>query len=169
MATALRRRLWIGALAFGIALIAVGGFFIAQALNAKTMLRAELVDEQVMTSADAAIPGVLIQDAKTAQAQADVIKKHALERYGTYSSMSRDDPNRATYLDSLTLRTSLGLAVLGFGVSDLALGSGVVILLLGVATLGFGVPVLYWLRVPAVQQVAQPVTRLAPASEMAAD
>jgi hypothetical protein len=167
MTTALRRRLWIGALAFGIALIAVGGFFVSQALNAKAMIRAELASEQVTTSADAAIPGVPVTDARTAQAQADVIKKHALERYGSYASMSRDDPNRATYLDSFTLRTSLGLAVLGFGVSDLALGTGVAVLVIGLGTLVFGVPVLYWLRVPVAEHARHAAARQALATDMA--
>jgi hypothetical protein len=76
--------------------------------------------------------------------------------------MDRTDPNRATYLNGLTLRTSLGLAVLGFGVSDLALGSGVVILLIGVATIAFGVPALFWLRVPESERAPRAIMQPSP-------
>jgi hypothetical protein len=147
-----RRYLWIGGIGVGLLLVAVGIFFVVQAQSARTTTRAALADEGVVTNGDASIPGVPVTDARTAQAQADVIKTHSIDRYGTYVSMERDDPNRAVYLDGLTLRNALGLAVLGFGVSDLALVSGLVILVLGVATLGLGVPVLYWLRVPSAER-----------------
>ena len=150
-----RRYLWVGGVGLSFGLIAVGILFIVMAMDAKVQIRAELVSEQVMTSADAAIPGVPVTDAKTAQAQADVIKAHSHERYGLYSEMGRDDPNRQTYLSGMTLRNSLGLAVLAFGLSDLALGSGAVLLILGLAARGFGVPVLYWLRVPESERVSR--------------
>ncbi len=53
---------------------------------------------------------------------------------------------RDSYLNGLTLRNSLNMAVMGFGVADLAIGTGAVIILLGIATLGLAVPVLYWAR-----------------------
>ena len=151
-----RQYLWVAGAAVGLLLVALGIFFIVQAQSARSTIQAALADEGVVTSSDASIPGVPVTDATTAQAQSDVIKMHSIDRYGTYTSMERGDPNRATYLDGLTLRNSLGLAVLGFGVSDLALGSGVVILVLGVTTLGLGVPVLYWLRVPVAERLGRP-------------
>ena len=151
----LRRYLWVGGAGLASGLIVVGILFIVMAADAKAQIKAELASEQVMTSADAAIPGVPVTDARTAQAQADVIKAHSHERLGLYSVMGRDDPNRQTYLNGVTLRNSLGLAVLAFGLSDLALGSGLVILILGLATLGFGVPVLYWLRAPESERVSR--------------
>ena len=163
-----RQYLWIGGIAFGLVLVALGIFFVIEAQSAKATIRAALADEEVVTSEDAAIPGVPVTDTSTAQAQADVIKKHSVDRYGTYASMERDDPNRATYLSGLTLRNSLGLAILGFGVSDLALASGVVILIMGVGTLGLGVPALYWVRVPVSERVQRVETKAA-SSLVAAD
>ena len=145
--TALRTHLWIGAAAVGLAFVALGILFVVMGLDAKATIRAALADENVTTSSDAVefgVPaGILVRDAKTAEAQADVIKMHSIENYGLYTEMERDDPNRATYIKGLTLRNSLNLSVLGFGVADLAIGTGAVILLMGVATLAVGVPALY--------------------------
>ena len=103
--------------------------------------------ENVTTSKDTVnfgVPaGVLVMDAKTAEAQSEVIKMHNIERYGLYSEMERDDPNRATYIKGLTLRNSLNMAVMGFGVADLAMGMGAIIILMGVGTMAFLAPVVY--------------------------
>ena len=52
--------------------------------------------------------------------------------------MERDDPNREFYLKGLTLRNSLNLSVLAFGVADLAMGVGAVIIVMGLSTVGLG-------------------------------
>ena len=125
----LKRHLWIGALALGLLFVGMGPLFMVTALEAKGMIRDALVEENVTTSKDAVnfgVPaGVLVTNATTAEAQAEVIKMHSIERYGLYSEMERDDPNRATYIKGLTLRNSLNMAVMGFGVADLAMGMGV--------------------------------------------
>jgi len=143
----LKRHLWVGALAFGLLFIVLGTLFMVIGLDAKDMIRTALADENVTTSADAVeygVPaGVVVTDAKTAEAQAEVIKKHSFDRYGRYADMDRDDLNREAYLNGLTLRNSLNMAVMGFGVADLAIGMGAVIVLMGVGTLAFVAPVLY--------------------------
>jgi hypothetical protein len=67
-----------------------------------------------------------VDDAATAQSQADVIQKHALEATGgkTYAQMERTDPARATALAASGLRTSLLSAVLAFNVATFAMGFG---------------------------------------------
>ena len=84
-------------------------------------------------------------DAKTAEAQAEVIKMHSFDRYGRYSDMDmgRDDPNRAAYIKGLTLRNSLNMAVMGFGIAGLAIGTGAIVSLMGAGTMAFVAPVLY--------------------------
>ena len=146
---AIRHNLWIGGAVMGIAFLAIGALFFGMGLDAKADIRGELAEEQVVTGNDSPLPGVPVLDAKTAEMQADVIKSHTLGRLGPYSQMDREDPNRDTYLNGLTLRNSLSLARLAFGVADLAMASGAVIILMGVGTLGVGVPVLYWIREPA--------------------
>jgi hypothetical protein len=144
---ALRTHLWIAAAAVGLAFVGLGILFVVMGFDAKATIRTAMAEENVTTSSDAVefgVPaGVLVRDAKTAEAQASVIKMHSIDRYGLYTEMERDDPNRATYIKGLTLRNSLNLAVMGFGVADLAIGTGAIILLMGVATLAVGVPALH--------------------------
>jgi hypothetical protein len=97
--------------------------------------------EQVITSSDASIPGVPVEDVETARAQADAIEAHTFGRFGPYSSMQRDDPNRQVYLNGLTLRNSLNLAIVGFGVGDMAIGMGAVTVVLGLIIAALAVPV----------------------------
>ena len=55
--------------------------------------------------------------------------------------MERDDPNRESHLKGLTLRNALNLAIVGFGVADLAMGVGAVTIVLGVMLAGLAIPV----------------------------
>ncbi len=129
------------AVALGLGMVALGGVFIAMGLDGRGEVRDALAKEQVITSKDASIPGVLVQDAKTARAQQDAIEGHTFGRWGPYSSLDRDDPNRETYITGLTLRNSLNLAVVGFGLADLAVAMGAVTIVLGLIIAGFAVPV----------------------------
>ena len=133
--TTIKRHLWIGALALGLLFVGLGALFMITALEAKGAIRTALAEENVTTSKDAVnfgVPaGVLVTDATTAEAQAEVIKMHSIDRYGLYTDMERDDPNRATYIKGLTLRNSLNMAVMGFGIADLAMGMGAIIVLMG--------------------------------------
>ena len=67
-----------------------------------------------------------VTEAQT-KAQADVIKNHALGRWGPYSQLDREDPRRVAFIDGVALRTALNLAVVGSGVTDLVIGAGVII------------------------------------------
>ena len=144
---AIKRHLWIGVLALGLLFVGIGALFMVTALEAKGMIRDALAEENATMSKDSVkfeVPaGVLVTDAGTAKAQSEVIKMHSIERYGLYFEMERDDPNRATYIKGLTLRNSLNMAVMGFGVADLAMGMGAIIILMGVGTMAFLAPVVY--------------------------
>ncbi len=58
--------------------------------------------------------------------------------------MPRDDPNRPTVLNSVTLRTALNLAVMGFKVSDLVIGMGVFMIVIGGTFILFLAPAVYY-------------------------
>ena len=88
------------AVTLGIGMIVLGSIFIFMGLDARGEVRDALVKEHVITSDDAPIPGVLVEDAATAKAQQDAIESHTFGRWGPYSS--------------------LDLAVVGFGVAGLA-------------------------------------------------
>ena len=129
------------AIVLGIGMVVLGSIFIVMGLDARGDIREALVKENVITSKDAPIPGVLVRDADTAKAQAVAIESHTFGRFGPYSSMERDDPNREAYLKGLTLRNSLNVAVVGFGLTDLAVGLGAVTIVLGVIIAGLAIPV----------------------------
>ena len=144
--TVIRRFLWIVPVVIGLVFVAAGAYTISEGFGARDLVRAELADEQVKTSDTASIPGAWVTDVATAEVQAATIKEHTFGQFGPYSGMERDDPNRATYLDGLTLRNSLNMAVLGFKISELVVGIGALIVGLGVAHIALLAPVLYWGR-----------------------
>ena len=154
MNTTFRRNLWAAGLLLGVVLIGLGAFFVVSGIQAKNKLVTAMAAEQISTSASASIPSQPIVNAATAQSQQDLLFKHSVGTYGPYSKLAKDDPNRASYLDALTIRNSLNMAVMGFGVSNLAMGAGAVIILLGLGAIGVGVPVLYWIRIPEGERVA---------------
>ena len=112
-------------------------------LGLRLQVRNELVAEQITTSKDASIPGVLVNSADTAAAQEKAITTHTLGKWGPYSKLAQTDPNRATYLDGVTLRSALNLAVMGFKVSDLVIGIGAFIIVMGATNLLLLAPVVY--------------------------
>src|SRR5262249_14752711 len=74
----------------------------------------------------------------TAYAQANVIRKHALEASGgkTYAQLPQDDPKRDTVMTASFLRASLFTSVVSFGVAFFAFGMGILMILIGWALLG---------------------------------
>ena len=136
---------WLASLILGILLMVGGGYMILQGQDVRDQLRDELRDEQIITSSDASIPGVLVDSAETAKAQADIIKEHTLGTWGPYSQLPRDDPRRAQFIDGVALRSALNLAVMGFGITDLLIGAGLIVLAAGAATVFLVTPGLYFL------------------------
>jgi hypothetical protein len=117
-----------------------GAFMMYEGRAAHNEVRDTLADERIITAEDAEIPLAGVNSAAEAKAQADIIRVHALEASGgkTYAEMSRDDPARATYLNSVTLRTALMESYLAFKVSDLVVGMGALVVLLGLSHVALG-------------------------------
>ncbi len=159
---------WVSTLFIGLCLLAGGLFFIVRGLEAKEQIKAALVAEQVKTGVDGvqfgAVEGSPVTDAETAEAQAKTIELHSTSikgevlksgvptilRYAEMKSALFVTPEayaaaRSTYVTGLTLRTALNMAVMGFGLADMAVGAGVILLIAGVATLGLAAPALYML------------------------
>lgn len=141
-----RHYLWLAPLVLGIAFAASGVYMIVEGRDAKSEVRDAIVRENITTSSDASIPGVLVNNAATAKSEAAVIEKHVLEMTGgkTYAELERDDPARATVLNAVTLRTALNLAVMGFKVSDLVIGMGLFMLVIGATFILFIAPAVYY-------------------------
>ena len=165
----LKRYLWLGALALGIVFIAVGAMFMITGMDAKNMITNELVAQDISLGKDAVefggTPGDLVNDAETAEVEAKIIALHTDGKYGVYSSLERDDPHRDDIIKALALRNSLNMAVMGYGVANLAIGAGAIIVLMGAGTLALVAPVLYLTTAKEKDEAA--VTTGAPAASTA--
>jgi len=121
-------------------LVIVAGFiFIVAGVGSWFAVKAQLSAENITVSDDAGrFAGEPVDGPFTAYEEANVINKHALAATGgkTYAELAQDDPVRQTAMTASFLRASLFTSVLAFGVSALAVGLGVVVIIIGVA-LGF--------------------------------
>lgn len=136
---------WVSSVAIGALLVSVGIIFMAMGKSTRDEITRQLRDEQVMTTADSSIPGVLVENKETAKAQAEAIKKHTLGTWGPYSELPRDDPRRAQFIDGVALRTALNMSVMGYEVTNLVIVGGTIIMIAGLATILLASPALYFL------------------------
>jgi hypothetical protein len=131
---------WVGAIVFGLGLMGAGGYMIREARLAHNDVRDALSAEKIVTAEDADIPLAPVTGPAEAKAQADAIQRHILNITGgkTYAEMDRTDPNRATYLQAVTLRTALMESYLAFKVADLVQGVGIIVAMLGASQIVLG-------------------------------
>jgi hypothetical protein len=160
--------------AVGVAFVIGGAYTIYRGFDAKAQVRAELLDQNIMTPEDASIPNARVQDAATAHAMAEIIGVHAMEATGgrTYAEMGRflaadggdtsdetaalldeegnpvPNPLRNVAFQASALQTSLHTSHMAFNVADLVIGLGLMITVLGLVIGGVGV-FLGTLSVPA--------------------
>jgi hypothetical protein len=102
------------------------------------VVQGQLADENITVAEDAArFGGKAVDGPLTAYAQADIIEKHALEASGgkTYAQLDREDPTRDVVMNGSFLRASLFTSVVSFGIAAMAMGLGVLFVLVGVALL----------------------------------
>jgi hypothetical protein len=95
-----------------------------------------LSDQRITVSDDASCAaGDKVDGPISAFCQADIIDQHTLDLTGglTYAELERDDPNRATAMDSAFLQASLFTSVVAFGVAAMAFVLGIVLTLIGLA------------------------------------
>jgi hypothetical protein len=95
-----------------------------------------LSNQKIVVSEDAdCLAGDEVNGPFSAYCQAMVIDKHTKEITGgkTYAELDRDDPNRATAMDSAFLQASLFTSVVAFGVAAMAFVVGIVLALIGFA------------------------------------
>ena len=93
----------------------------------------QLAAENIVVSDDAdMLAGDEVDGPFSAYAEAQVIKKHALEATNgqTYAELDREDPLRETAMSASFLRASLFTSVVAFGVAAMAMGLGVTLMLI---------------------------------------
>ena len=118
--------------------IVAGVILIIAGMVTWAVVQRELEDEHITVSADAdAFAGDPVDGPLTAYSEAMTIKEHALDATGgqTYAQLDRDDPTRETAMTASFLRASLFTSVVAFGVAALAMGLGVLFIIVGVALL----------------------------------
>ncbi len=141
--TFIKRNLWIAVAALGLAFVVAGLFMVSEGMEAKDLVRDRLIAEEITTSSSATIPDARVDNVATAESQEALITDHTLGSLGPYSSLERGSPERATYIDGVTLRTALNMAIMGFRISDLVIGIGAFVAVVGLANVLLLAPVAY--------------------------
>jgi hypothetical protein len=119
-----------------VLVIVSGVLFIVAAIGSWVAVKAQLTAENITVAEDAGrFAGETVDGPFTAYEQANVINKHALAATGgkTYAELAQDDPIRQVAMTASFLRASLFTSVLAFGVSAMAGGLGVTLIIIGVA------------------------------------
>lgn len=116
------------------------------------VVHSELKAAKITVADDATmLAGDLVDGPFSAYAEAMVIDKHALEATGgkTYAELGREDPLRQTAMSASFLRASLFTSVVAFGVAALAMGLGLMLLLIGWALIAVSRRDVVYERAPA--------------------
>jgi len=116
-----------------IASIVLGVLLVLGGIGTWVVVSDTLSDQKIVTSDDACLPGRAVSDPFTAYCQAEVIEKHTLEITGglTYAELDQEDPLREVAMNSAFLQSSLFTSILAFGVAAMAVGMGVLFILIG--------------------------------------
>lgn len=130
-------------------LAAAGLFLVAQGLRVRREISRTLEAEHATAPSAPAggAGGALgapapepIRDARTARARAEQIRHHTHEEVGNFQQTAADSPERQWFLNGLTIRTALNMAIMGYGVANLAMATGAGMLLTAIALAGAGIP-----------------------------
>ena len=119
-----------------IVVMVVGAVMVIAGAVAYATVSSTLSNERISVSDDAScLAGSSVNGPFAAYCEADIIAVHALEATGgkTYAELDREDPLRTVAQNASFLRASLFTSVVAFGVSAMAIGIGIVFILLGVA------------------------------------
>jgi hypothetical protein len=116
-----------------IASIILGILMIIGGVTTWVVVSSTLSDQNITTSEDACLPGRSVSGPFTAYCQAKVIEQHALESTGGlyYAELDREDPLREVAMNAAFLQSSLFTSVVAFGVAAMAVGMGLIFILIG--------------------------------------
>ena len=140
------RYLWIMVLCLSVAAFALGVIFIVQGVTKADWMADAMRTEQVTLGLDetAVANGELVDSAAEAQASGDILREHRRGIALTYNELlgggryNASNPEHLTYAQALNMENYVYLAVLGFGVTQMLIGSGVFMLVTAAALGGTG-------------------------------
>ncbi len=119
--------------AASIATLVVGILFIIAGTVTWVIVSNTLADQKIVVSDDApCLAGDEVDGPFSAYCQALVINEHTLDATGglTYAELDREDPLRATAMNSAFLQASLFTSVVAFGVAGMAIVLGILFILI---------------------------------------
>ncbi len=142
----------------GATLVVLGILLVVKGILTRAEITAALLEENATTpssgspstsvsdvlprpSFDPGMPTQLIKDAKTARTRIDEIKFRTLAD-GGFQSLPIEGDRRQWFLNGLVIRSALGMAVMGYGVSNIALALGASLVLVGGTALAVGIPLI---------------------------
>ena len=143
----LTRGLAILVLLLGVVAVVLGGVFIGMGMSKDNLLTTAMQDEKITLGipSDKLAEGEVIDSAKEAEIAGDTAREHRHGIAPTYGDLlggekyDPTNPKQLTYAQALNLENYLYLAVLGFGVTQLAIGSGAFMVITGIALGATGV------------------------------
>ncbi len=134
------RLLAVGVMLGGLVSLVIGIVFIVQSVSVKALVTEGLAAEGQTSQLpkegeEGYFEGNVVDTAEEATAVANYLLGHIHGEDGTdtYGSLPRGSEERASYLDGFTLVTGLNLAVTAFGVAQIALAAGVVMITTGLS------------------------------------
>ncbi len=137
------RLLAVAVMLGGLVSLVIGIVFIAQSVSVKALVTEGLADEGQTSQLpeegeEGYFEGNVVDTAGEAAAVAEYLLGHLHDTGGadgtaTYANLERGSEERASYLDGFSLVTGLNLAVMGFGVAQIALAAGVVMITTGLS------------------------------------
>jgi len=138
----------------GVVCVVIGSVFIAQAVEKNNWMKEAMQVEKVTLGLDesAVATGEVVDSADEAQVAGDVIREHRRSIAPTYEELlaggrfDPSNPKHLSYAQALNMENYLYLAVLGFGVTTIVIGSGVFMIVTGFAIGTTGVVLLQLAR-----------------------
>ena len=143
----MKRNVAVLVLFIGIINIVIGAIFIGQGIAKNNLLITAMRQEQITLRipSEALAEGELIDTSKEAEIAGDTVREHRHSIAPTYGDLlggnqfDATNPQHLTYAQALNLENYLYLAVLGFGVTQVVMGSGAFMVITGIALGGSGV------------------------------
>lgn len=160
------RNLGLLVLGLGIVGLIIGMAFIGLAVQKNNLVTSELRAQNVTLglSQEQINNGQVVDNAQTAQAAADILAKHLKSIAPTYGDLMTQNPNgrydpsnptNLTYTQGLNMENSMNLAVLSFGVIQVAEVTGGALVAIGFAV---GATGLILIRLAQREKVAEKKT-----------
>lgn len=139
-------------------LILLGMFMVVKGILARAEITAVLLEENATTPTGSGNPNAVagaapdapafktdepigpINSARTARIRMEEIKFRTLGVEGPYQQLALE--RRQWFLNGLTIRSALGMAVMGYGVANIAIALGAALVLIGGGAIGVGIPLI---------------------------